>query len=70
MDAPIVNAASFCDGKLVVFTDLIRKCRNDHELACLIGHEMAHVVLEHSVGLMMNSDMTCMEKYSTAIKII
>lgn len=43
-----VNAFCMPAGKIAVFTGLIDRLRlNDDELAMVIGHEMAHALLEH-----------------------
>ncbi len=42
-----VNAFALPDGYLVIYTGLIKDCRNQEELAGVIGHELAHIELNH-----------------------
>lgn len=42
-----VNAFALPDGHLVIYTGLIMDCENQEELAGVIGHEMAHIALNH-----------------------
>ena len=43
----IVNAVSLPTGDIILFTGMIKSCRNHDELGLIIGHEVAHVVLNH-----------------------
>ena len=36
-------------GNIVVFTGMLLMCDNDDQLGCVLGHEMAHTVLGHTV---------------------
>lgn len=42
-----VNAFTLPDGHIAVFTGLITECQNAEELAGVIGHELAHMQLNH-----------------------
>lgn len=60
-----VNAFALPDGHLVLFTGIIQAAENPEELSGIIGHEMAHIQLNHvmkklvkEVGLSMLVSMT------------
>ncbi|MDX2002837.1 MAG: M48 family metallopeptidase [Chitinophagales bacterium] len=42
-----INAFAMPDGHLVVYTGLIRKCKNEAELLGVIGHEIGHIEKHH-----------------------
>jgi len=44
---PEVNAFAVPGGSLFIFTGLINQCQNEAELAAVIDHEIAHVILRH-----------------------
>lgn len=44
---PAVNAFALPGGKIGVFTGLFQAARNQHQLAAVIGHEIAHVIARH-----------------------
>jgi len=48
-DDELVNAFAAPGGWIYVTTGLIRIVESDDELACVIGHEIAHVAAKHSV---------------------
>ena len=43
-----VNAFAMPGGKIGVFTGILEVTENEHQLAAVIGHEVAHVVARHS----------------------
>lgn len=46
-DDSLVNAMCFPTGEIIVFTGLLRFVENENQLAFVIGHEMAHVIMNH-----------------------
>lgn len=47
VESDVVNAISLPTGDVVVYTGMIRECKNIDELGLIIGHELAHIVLNH-----------------------
>lgn len=47
LDNPQVNAFSLPNGNIFVFKGLLDFVKSDNELAAVLGHEMAHVILRH-----------------------
>ena len=43
-----LNAFVMPGGKIVVYEGILRAARNQHQLAAVIGHEIAHVTAEHT----------------------
>ncbi|CAI5517047.1 unnamed protein product [Closterium sp. Naga37s-1] len=52
VDAPVLNAFCLPSGKVVVFSGLLKCCPDDHQLATVIGHEVAHIVARHGAERM------------------
>ncbi len=46
-DSDQVNAFALPGGKVGVYTGLLKVAENQHQLATVIGHELAHVLAEH-----------------------
>lgn len=46
-NSPSVNAYSFADGHLYLTVGLIKRLKNNHQLAHVIAHEAAHLQLKH-----------------------
>ena len=53
-----VNAFAMPGGKIGVFSGLLKVTENEHQLAAVIGHEIAHVTAEHSLERAGRSDLT------------
>lgn len=49
IDKDEVNAFALPGGYVFVFRGLVEKVSNDDELACVIAHEISHVVARHSI---------------------
>lgn len=47
-DEPSVNAFAMPGGKIGVHTGILKAAQNQHQLAAVIGHEIAHVTAQHS----------------------
>jgi predicted Zn-dependent protease len=53
-----VNAFAMPGGKIGVLSGILKVTENEHQLATVIGHEIAHVTANHSADRAMNSDLT------------
>jgi len=53
-----VNAFAMPGGKIGVISGILKVTENEHQLATVIGHEIAHVTANHSADRATNSDMT------------
>ncbi|NXS68925.1 OMA1 Metalloendopeptidase, partial [Pandion haliaetus] len=49
VDEPGVNAFVLPNGQVFVFTGLLNAVSDIHQLSFILGHEIAHAVLEHAV---------------------
>lgn len=47
---PVFNASMSPNGTLRIFTGLLLRCRNEAELAAVLGHEFGHFELRHSLN--------------------
>ncbi|MBF38396.1 M48 family metallopeptidase [Idiomarina sp. UBA4520] len=47
-DEPTVNAFALPGGYIGVYNGLLETAENQHQLAAVIGHEIGHVIAEHS----------------------
>ena len=48
IDNDDINAFVLANGQMYVYTGMLKNVANDNELAGVIGHEMAHAILNHS----------------------
>ncbi|KAI4580080.1 hypothetical protein MJT46_001448 [Ovis ammon polii x Ovis aries] len=48
VDSPDINAFVLPNGQVFVFTGLLNSVTDIHQLSFLLGHEIAHAVLEHA----------------------
>jgi len=48
INSPIPNAFAYPNGMVFVYTGLLRIMENESQLALVLGHEIAHVLYEHS----------------------
>lgn len=49
VDEPIVNAFAIPGGNIVIYRGIVEKMNGAEELAALIGHEVSHITLRHSL---------------------
>lgn len=47
-DQPVVNASVMAGGKISVFSGLLTQAQNQHQVASVMGHEMAHAISKHT----------------------
>lgn len=47
VDNPTINAFVLPGGKIVVFSGILAVAENQHQLAAVMGHEVAHVTAKH-----------------------
>ena len=47
-DQPSVNASVMAGGKISVFAGILSMTENEHQLASVLGHEMAHATARHT----------------------
>jgi predicted Zn-dependent protease len=46
-DQPVVNASVMAGGKISVYSGLLAQAQNQHQVASVMGHEMAHAISKH-----------------------
>lgn len=59
-DDDAINAFALPGGKIGIFTGLLRAAENQHQLAAVMGHEVAHVTARHSAARVSNQLATQM----------
>lgn len=47
-DQPVVNASVMAGGKISVYAGLLGQAQNQHQVASVMGHEMAHAISKHT----------------------
>lgn len=52
-----INAFALPGGKIGVYTGILKVAENQHQLAAIIGHEVAHVIAEHGNERMSQSTL-------------
>ncbi|CAH1558855.1 Zn-dependent protease with chaperone function [Vibrio jasicida] len=57
-DSDQVNAFALPGGKIGVYTGLLKVAKNQDQLATVIGHEVAHVLADHSNERLSQSQLT------------
>jgi predicted Zn-dependent protease len=57
-EAESVNAFAMPGGKIGVLSGILKVTENEHQLATVIGHEIAHVTAEHSVNRAKQAGLT------------
>ncbi|XP_068098184.1 metalloendopeptidase OMA1, mitochondrial-like [Hyperolius riggenbachi] len=49
VDKPVINAMVLPNGQVFVFTGMLDATGNDDQLTFILGHELAHAILDHMV---------------------
>lgn len=57
IDNPQPNAFVLPSGQIFVYTGMLKICENPDQLACILGHEMAHAVLGHSAEVLSHTQL-------------
>ncbi|HMP98291.1 MAG TPA: M48 family metallopeptidase [Cyclobacteriaceae bacterium] len=53
IDKDEINAFALPDRRMVIYTGLINACENEEELLAVMGHELAHIQLNHVMQKLM-----------------
>lgn len=67
IDTDEVNALSTASGMILISKGLLSSVESEDELAAVIAHELAHVQLEHAVGIIKSSRVNDFIQSSTAL---
>lgn len=67
IDTNEVNALSTASGMILISKGLLSSVESEDELAAVIAHELAHVQLEHAVGIIKSSRVNDFIQSSTAL---
>lgn len=57
-DSEQVNAFALPGGKIGVYTGLLKVTEDQHQLAAVVGHEVGHVIAQHSNERLSSSSLT------------
>lgn len=61
VETPQLNAFVMPGGKIVIYEGILRAARDQHQLAAVIGHEIAHVTAEHTKRKLLSGGGKSME---------
>lgn len=64
-----VNAFALPGGKIGVYTGMLQMADNQHQLASVIGHEVSHVLAQHSNARMSQQQLTQLGIMATSIAL-
>ncbi|MDY6890914.1 MAG: M48 family metallopeptidase [Pseudomonadota bacterium] len=64
-----VNAFALPGGKIGVYTGMLEVADNQHQLAAVIGHEVAHVLAQHSNARMSQQQLTQLGIMATSVAL-
>ena len=62
-----VNAFALPGGKMGVYTGMLKVANNQHQLASVIGHEVSHVLAQHSNARMSQQQLTQLGIVATSV---
>ncbi len=69
LDRNDINAFALPNGNIFVFKGLLDFVKNDDELAAVLGHEMAHVILRHGAEKMSWAMLAQLGEYALLSKV-
>ena len=69
LDRKDINAFALPNGNIFVFKGLLDFVKNDDELAAVLGHEMAHVILRHGAEKMSWAMLAQLGEYALLSKV-
>ncbi|MDR1910777.1 MAG: M48 family metallopeptidase [Helicobacteraceae bacterium] len=71
LEDPTINAFALPGGKVFFYTGILKLMANDDQIACVMGHEIAHVLARHGAERMSQQQLSNLggELLSVALKI-
>ncbi|MCE3004459.1 MAG: M48 family metallopeptidase [Xanthomonadaceae bacterium] len=69
IESPQVNAFCLPGGKIAVYTGIIPVARNEHALAAIMGHEIAHALLRHGAERMAQQKLVQIGQVAASMSI-